>query len=669
MAVYEHINARLGLFSPMFICAGIGLYFSLNYEPSLKFSILCFCICLFLLVITRKLYSAKIITAALCFAAFGFAAAKISEVESNTKVIGFRLSDTVVNGEISDIEFTGNRTRIVLDNPRIDGLKPDKHPRRIRLSIRNHSNDITVGDSIRVRATIFPPPAAARVGGYNPSLGMYFKSIGATGYNLDDIEIITHQQTANLTTYIQNIRHDLTKTIMRQSSYPENTIIAALITGEQRMVPDDINNAYRAAGIMHILSISGFHIGLIAGLVFWLSRSIMALFPYLALHHPIKKYASVISLICTVLYLLISGLQVPAVRSFIMVAVMMLAIIADRKAISMRNVVIAAIIILCYSPESLLTPGFQLSFAATISLVAFYESIAPHIASFFHQRSIIMKPVYYLLMINLTSMIAGTVTAPFVIYHFNQVNAYGILGNLFAIPLSSFVIIPFAILALLPTGLSELFFSITERAIFIMNILAEKVAELSGSQINVIAPTSYGIIAIAAGLYFLCIWPTRARYFGLIIAGIGAITAWFNPQPDFIANEDSALLNLHNGSVVWLKGGEEGYAYERWMASLGATKSYIPLEKQNIMNCAYDVCTITAQNKKILLIDSNGETKNCEGFDVIINYSRNKNCAEYNTIGYIDFLRNGTYEFYLNPNIRDKTEILRARDSSKSRPW
>src|SRR3989337_1873367 len=209
----------------------------------------------------------------------------------------------------------------------------------------------------------------------------------------------------------------------------------------------------RDSGLAHILSISGLHMVIMAGTVFGLVRAWLALLPGLALRYPIKKWAAASALAAACFYLALSGAAVPTVRSWIMMSIVLVAVMLDRPALTMRNVALAALAILIVAPESLFDPSFEMSFAAVIALVALYEWLSERGRNRLHDES----PVWATLRKGwalvagaaATTLVAGTAIAPFAVYHFHRMTHYGLVANLIAAPLVSLLIMPMSLLSLI----------------------------------------------------------------------------------------------------------------------------------------------------------------------------------------------------------------------------
>jgi competence protein ComEC len=215
----------------------------------------------------------------------------------------------------------------------------------------------------------------------------------------------------------------------------------------------------RDSGLAHVLAISGLHMMIMAGTVFWLARALLALSPGLTLRFPIKKWAAAIALGAATFYLALSGASVPTVRAWMMMSIFLIAVMLDRPAITMRNVALAAMAILIVAPESLFDPSFEMSFAAVIGLVALYEWLAARRRYILFDVSPLWRGARWGVAIVLgtatTTLVAGAAITPFAVYHFHRMTHFGLLANMIAAPLVSLLIMPMALLSLIamPLGL------------------------------------------------------------------------------------------------------------------------------------------------------------------------------------------------------------------------
>ncbi|MEH6411750.1 MAG: ComEC/Rec2 family competence protein, partial [Hyphomonas sp.] len=217
---------------------------------------------------------------------------------------------------------------------------------------------------------------------------------------------------------------------------------------------DEDQEALRGSGLAHLLAISGLHMGIVGGLVFFLTQKALVLIEPLALRVPVQKPAAMTALIASLAYLVLSGASVSTQRAFIMSAVVFGAILFDRAAISMRSFAIAMMAVVLLQPESVMTPGFQMSFAASGALIATYEAWSRRRS----ERERVLGPIPFAwASLVMTSVVAAAATAPFALYHFDRLAALGLVANLLTMPVISFVSAPAAALAMLltPFGLGD----------------------------------------------------------------------------------------------------------------------------------------------------------------------------------------------------------------------
>lgn len=256
---------------------------------------------------------------------------------------------------------------------------------------------------------------------------------------------------------IQKVRQDLGDRITAAVPGERGAIANALMTGERGLISSDTLTAYRDAGLLHILSISGLHMAIMAGTVFFAMRLALAAWPFVALRYPIKMWAALASIAAATAYLLISGTTHATQRAFVMVLIVMCAVILDRPAVALRNVAIAGAALLFLAPSNLLNVGFQMSFAAVIALVAAYEYVRDRRAAEdpeIPRGSAVGVLLFFAGIVGLT-LVASLAVAPIAAYHFHKGQLYGVLANLIAVPVCNFLVMPAALLSFvaMPFGL------------------------------------------------------------------------------------------------------------------------------------------------------------------------------------------------------------------------
>src|SRR6201999_530647 len=202
----------------------------------------------------------------------------------------------------------------------------------------------------------------------------------------------------------------------------------------------------------HVLSISGYHMAVVAGVVFFAVRALLALFPALTVGYAIKKWSAVAAFAAAAFYLLLSGAEVATQRSFFMTAVVLIAVMVDRRAITFRTLAVAAMIVLAVAPEALVHPSFQMSFAATLGLVALVQIGMPRLFAASDSSAATKVALWggrEIVTLLLASLVAGFATTPYAAFHFHRIAPYGVLANLAAMPVVSVLVMPAGLLGLL----------------------------------------------------------------------------------------------------------------------------------------------------------------------------------------------------------------------------
>ena len=423
--------------------AGIAVYFGLKEEPSVFLAMAAGLLALLCGVLGQRRAGTgmRFLCALIAAGGLGFAAAKLRTLRIDAPVIARDMGPVTLIGRIESVDVRApNRVRIVLAPSQIGDGKTAP-PRSVRLtSIGAKAVAAAVpGAQVSVLAVLRPPPEPAMPNGYDFARWAYFHGIGGVGFTYGAPKPLEAPPPATFAGKLQSrveiLRLSMTKRIATAIPGPDGAIAAALVTGERGEIDEDDTQAYRDSGLAHVLSISGVHLAL-AGLgIFWVFRALLALWPWLALTQPIKKWAAMAALASATFYLAISGGGAPAVRSYLMLSMMLLGVMADRPALSMRAVALAALALLAFEPEDIIDPGFQMSFAAVIGLIALAEwgasrprsdaPIAGRMALFLWR-----KGRRYVVGMLLASVVATLATTPFAIYHFDRAAAYSLLANL-----------------------------------------------------------------------------------------------------------------------------------------------------------------------------------------------------------------------------------------------
>jgi competence protein ComEC len=352
--------------------------------------------------------------------------------------------------------------------------------------------------------------------------------------------------------------------------------------GDQRGIAEDTQNDMRASGLGHIFSISGLHLALVAGVVFWLLRALLALSPTLALNYPIKKWAAGAALAVATFYTVISGAEVATVRSWVMLAIMLGAVLLDRRALTLRNVALAAFVILVFSPESLLSVSFQMSFAATIALVAAFEGISARQATALQsadakERTLVRRLRDTAWLMFVTSLVAGLATAPFGIFYFQRIAPLTIVANMAVSPAIDFLVMPMALLAVvvMPLGLEGWPLGLLQFGLRWMLYVADTTAGWSGGLGAVPAMPALAMLLIAGGFLWLALWREQWRLLGVIPILAALPVAALAPRPTIVVAADAKAVAVRNagGQLAILGGKGAAFAVGNWLRADGDTRA------------------------------------------------------------------------------------------------
>lgn len=577
----------------MLLGFGIGCYFALPFEPDHDLILLA--VLLPLLALWPARHARGRLFPFLCLlAAFavGIGVASLRTAWTEAPVLEkeriFRLS-----GVVTMVEPFADGPRVRLEKLRYSGRPPppDHRPLAVRIKLKRNAPAPAIGVRLALLAKLRPPPRAAWPGGYDFARAAWFRRLGAVGFALSNADIMPQAETDRpglrfrLILALESFRASVGQHIRATVPGQAGAIAEALITGARGGVSAETLRIMRDSGLAHLLAISGLHLGLVAGAVFFLCRAMLVRSEYLALHYPIKKWAALAALVTAFAYLLLAGATVPTRRAFLMTGLALLAVMLDRQAISLRLVAVAAAVVLLLQPESLLGASFQMSFAAVTALVAVYEawrrsgwrahpllSHATHTggAGGDHSR-FMLRILFYFLAISVTTIVASLATAPFAWHHFGRIAHYGLLANLLAIPLMAFWIMPtglFAVL-LMPVGLEALPLSLMARGIDVLLWLAAAVADLDGAARQVVPLADWGLYLVVGGGLWLILRASLWRFLGLpvILAGLILPPLWQRPPHIMLAESGRlAALAPQSGSGV----GEE--AGELWLSAPGREK-------------------------------------------------------------------------------------------------
>ena len=550
---------------PVVLACGIGLYFSLRWEPAPALLAVAGVAGIVLLALqTRADAVAGPVLTGVALVALGFALAGFRAHWVAGPVLETRYYGPVEGRLIGIDRSASDALRLTLDRVRLD--RPGQPvPQRVRISL--HGPDLHTalvpGKILALTAHLGPPGGAVEPGGFDFRRHAWFLGLGAVGYSRSPVMSPVPQEPG---LSVGLVRLTLAHRIRTAMPGDRGAFAAAILTGDRSGLTQPVVEALRATNLAHLLAISGLHMGLLSGFVFAVLRLGLLLLPVVGLRWPVKRLAAAGALVAAAGYLALSGGNVATERAFVMVAVALGAVMLDRRAFSLRSVALAAVLILTLQPEALLSPGFQMSFAATTALVAVFGVLQGY------ERARLprwLRPVGATV---LSSLVAGLATAPVGLAHFNLAAQYGLLANLIAVPVMGIVVMPAAVLTALlaPLGVAEPGLWLMGAGLDWILGVAQVMSDWPSARRPVVQPSGVVLPLIALGALWVMLWQGRLRLIGVLPVCI-AVALWFGTQrPDILISGDGALVGVMTSDGRWLsRASGAGFVAEVWLENDG----------------------------------------------------------------------------------------------------
>ncbi|MBK5911939.1 hypothetical protein CCR85_10605 [Rhodothalassium salexigens] len=569
-------QARRGLlWAPVALGGGVAVYFALPVEPPLALTLLILAAALAGAVLAgpeRRLPALLLVLVATGPAVGAWRTAQVA-----APVLSRETGAVAVTGRLlaQGVDAAGVR-RLTLAPDRLGQLGDAARPARVRVSLRTEAPPLRPGDRVRLTAVLAPPPGPAAPGAFDFARQAYFARLGGVGYAVSAVERLDPGDNragraawgARGRAWLQGVREGVASRVRAVVPGAEGGVAAALLTGLRGGIPPDTAEALRVAGLAHLLAISGLHVGLVAAGLFFTVRAGLALWPWLALHWPIKALAAAVAWGGAGGYVLLAGATVPTLRAFIMVSLSLLALMAGRRPISLRLVAVAALAILVARPEALVSAGFQMSFAAVVALVAVYDRAGPALARWRRDAPPGRRLALYFLALLLSTVVAELAIAPFAAYQFQRLGFYGLAANMVAVPLMSLAIMPLALAALLlmPLGLDALALRPMGWAIGVVLDTAAAVAAWPGADIGVKAFPAAALGLMALGGLVAALGGQRALMApAALLLAAGLVWAASAGRPDLFVDREARLVAWVHDGRLWLSHPARGaYDREQW---------------------------------------------------------------------------------------------------------
>ncbi|WP_353271948.1 ComEC/Rec2 family competence protein [Wolbachia endosymbiont (group A) of Nomada goodeniana] len=687
---------NLILWFPVFQCVGILTYFSLSFEPSCISIFLLLLPTLILIAILYKRYA--ILCIALIAVLIGFTASKLRTALVDTQILDKERYVKDIVATVKDINDRGSYKQFLLSvekSPTISksspvipappfvipvldltqkkkiwipasraGMTPDRALDNIRISVRTKvEKGIKIGDQVKLSAKLFPPKIAPSEYAYDFARIAYYQKISATGFATSKITLHKKAEARKFLEYIESFRQYIYENLQQNIKKPHVDIISALLIGKKDGIDQKTMDAIRDSGIAHLFAISGLHLSFVAGLFFVVFRNLFAISETLTLKYNTKKISAFLTILPTTFYLLITGMQISAQRAYIMVILVLVAIMIERKYRGLIAIAFAAAVILIIEPEVILKPGFQMSFSAVLALVASYQINANKLFK--------IKIMKYFVSIMISSVIASLATVPYTIYNFNYFSISGIITNLVAIPIVTLIIIPLGIIyvLLIPLGIEWIIAPFIERPIDSILYITNAIASLQYLVIPIRTFPASSIIIITLGLLWLCLWERNWRFFGIFFIVLGICFSATYKTPNILVSSNNIAVKESDNLLYSLTRKNRNFVVKTWAKQNGQNQilnhtKYSNPDKRlkcNDYGCIYN----KGNNKSVLLAYKKEDiSENCDKVDLIIQLSEfDYSVCNTRTIKYTNLKTYGTHSIWLT------NRYVKINKVRSNRPW
>jgi competence protein ComEC len=656
---------------------GIGVYFSLTFEPPLWLGIggtvlgggLTF-------ALYRRPLACEAALALTLFCA-GFALIGETTWERQAPILQRRLGPVSFTGRVLDIDSVDSGWRVIVAPDAVPGLAPGEQPMRLRLHIPATSDLLAPGDQVSMRAVLYPVPGQILPGGHDMQREAYFARIGGVGYTYGPAHRSAEPDDASGGGWREDLRllrTEMSRRIIAVLPGSTGGVASALITGKRGAISEEVKQAFRQSGLQHLLAIAGLHLGLVGGFVFFAVRGGLAAIPWVALRYPIKKIAAGATLAVLTCYLLLSGGAIPTERAFVMNGLVFFAILIDRLRISMRICALAGAFVLAIEPESLVGVSFQMSFGAVVGLIAVYETYGQRLARLLYRRSVPGRVLGYAGAVVVTTVVVTIGTDPFSVYHFHHIALYSPLANVVAVPLSAMWTLPWGVVTclLMPFGLERLALIPMGWGIDATIGVAQAVSGLPGNVWPMPQLPAAGLVLVALGGLWLCLWRGPWRRWGLAAIAAGLAGMALTRPPDIVIADIGRFLAVRSADGHYFASTGHGEQIEGLFLAeeTGLTLTAWPQSgAEGGLDCGGERCRYSARGRSVAIVTgAAGLPVECGNVDAIVSQvPAGFRCRSIiPVIDRIDSWRLGAVTLRLDP---DGVTIESANGSRGDRPW
>jgi competence protein ComEC len=661
-------RGRLAPWLAVALGAGVLGYFQLRQEPPAWAALPAPGLVLVAWAVARRAPHLGWAIGLLAAAACGFAAAQLHTART-PPMPELPRGAVIVTGVVRDVALLPEGRRVTVASARFGPDEPPL-PRTLRLRLRaDDPARPAPGDRIAVRALIRPPSAPAFPGGWDFQRTAFLAGLAGSGFALGPAEVTPGEAPA-----LAGARSAIEARVTSALPGAVGAVAAALLTGRQSAIPREDLAAMRDAGLAHLLAVSGLHIGIVMGVTFFVVRLLIATWRWLALRVDGKRVAAVAAIAAGGFYMLLTGAQVPVQRSFAMACLVTLALLVGRRAISLRSLALAAVVVLLVDPAQLLGPSFQMSFAAVLALVAGWEALRDPLQRLRGDGMVARRVLFYAAGLVGTSLLAALATAPIGLAHFGRLQWYGVVANALAVPLTSLLVMPAGMLAvaLMPLGLEAPALRVMGLGVEGVLAVAREVASWPGAAQGARAMPGWGLGLYGLGLCWLCLWRRGWRWLGLPVIALALASPALQRGPDVLVSADARLIAFLAREGMWLERqrGASSFVRDQWLRAAGLAEARpLPAGEEGPLRCADGACRFRphAEGPEAVLLRGARAADHCGRAQVILSAEPVREpCPGSLVVDRFAVWRNGAHAVWLDAA---GLRVLSDRDWRGSRPW
>ena len=569
----------------------------------------------------------------------------------------------VLSAVVRGVDVLPEGRRLVLDQVRLTADAPLRRLVRVRMK-RGDATAVAAGDRVELRAVLRPPAPPAYPGAWDLQRDAYFNGIAGGGTALNPVVVLEHAPPSGWAGRVQGVRDAIAGRAMAALPGARGAVAATLLTGSTFAIPADDRAAFRDSGLAHLLAVAGLHIGIVMGLFMLLARLGLAAWPHAALHWPTKAMAAGIALLAGAAYLVLTGGHVPILRSFAMACLVTLGIAVGRRALSLRGLALGAAALVLIAPNEVVGVSFQMSFAAVLALIAGYEALRPVLARL-HGRGW-RRVAAHVVALVLTSLLAGTASAPYGAYHFGHMQLYFIAANVVAVPLTAMWVLPLGVLGLflMPLGVEQVAFTPMGWGLDAILWIARGVAGWPAATLATPPMPGWGLAVLSLGLAWLCLWRTRVRLAGVVLIAAGLLSPLAAPRPDILVSSEGRLIAIRDGAGYRIQSrpGAQRFVRDAWQDHLAAGP-LLPIADGMPAGCDAESCRVGAA----VVLRGMGHRTDCAGVVLVVSSEPARGvCREAALLDRFTVWRDGAHAVWLGGAA---PVVLSDRAERGARPW